>query len=29
MASYVQDDYNNDIKPDNNCLPLPEAVSSI
>lgn len=27
--STTQDDYNNDIKPDNNCPPLPDAVSSI
>lgn len=27
--SLQQDDYNNDIKPDNNCQPLTDAISSI
>lgn len=29
MSIQGQDDYNNDIKPDNACLPLTEAVSCI
>ena len=29
MISLGQDDYNNDIRPDNNSLPLPDSVSSI
>jgi hypothetical protein len=27
--NHNNDDYNKDIKPDNSCLPLPEAISCI
>ena len=29
MSYTGQDDYNNDIKPDNTCQPLPDAISCI
>jgi hypothetical protein len=29
MSLPTQNDYNNDIKPDNTCQPLPDAISCI